>query len=254
MVTVQENNEVERRDGNAGDGRGPSRREAWKMFDRIAHRYDLLNRLLSFGRDIAWRKKVVAALPEGTNLHLLDLAAGTADVLLTIRQRSHRVVYAVGADMSHEMLKLGQAKIERQSRAEDNHLVRGDATCLPFADGAFDVVTIAFGIRNFVDIRLALREILRVLRPGGRLLILEFSLPSNCLMRRLYLFYFRHILPRIGGAVSGDTYAYRYLNRTVESFPYGREFCTIMQDEGFVNVDHDPLTFGVATLYRGDND
>lgn len=231
----------------------PSRQRAWQMFDRIAHRYDLLNRLLSFGRDVAWRRRMAHRLPDAHRLRILDLATGTADVLLFLDAQSGRVARGVGVDMSAGMLAEGREKVMRAGSAHTLALVRGDATSIPLASGTFDVVTIAFGVRNVVDVDVALREMRRVLRPGGRALVLEFSLPRNPLIRIPYLFYFRHILPRVGGLISGDAGAYRYLNRTVETFPYGEAFCAVMTAAGFDRVNAEPLTFGVATLYVGEN-
>jgi demethylmenaquinone methyltransferase/2-methoxy-6-polyprenyl-1,4-benzoquinol methylase len=230
----------------------PSRREAWKMFDRIAHRYDLLNRLLSFGQDSIWRRRVARLLPDGSDLHLLDLATGTADLLLSLKRRSARVEFGVGLDMAARMLAIGRQKITRTNQTGKLTLVRSDACRLPFDDSTFSAVTIAFGIRNVIDIPLALREMHRVLKPNGRTLILEFSLPENRFIRRIYLLYFRRVLPAIGGLISGDSLAYHYLNETVETFPYGQDFCRLMEDADFANVKANRLTLGVATIYQGD--
>lgn len=221
------------------------------MFDRIAGRYDFLNHFLSLNRDRIWRKKLAGQLPNGDNLSALDLATGTADQLLAL-QSGGQVSSGAGLDMALEMLKIGQLKLVQQGLENRFALVRADACCLPFAAESFEVVSISFGIRNVLDVDLALREMARVLRPGGRALILEFSLPSSVILRKLYLFYFRRILPRLGGMISGDRHAYRYLNETVESFPYGDSFCALMSKAGFVDVQGTPLTFGIATLYQGD--
>jgi demethylmenaquinone methyltransferase/2-methoxy-6-polyprenyl-1,4-benzoquinol methylase len=222
------------------------------MFDRIAHRYDLLNRLLSMGTDKAWRKTMRRYLPGEGPLELLDLATGTADVLLFLERTSGRIARGVGLDMSAGMLSYGQEKVERAGLSRKLKLTHGDATCLPIASESFDAVTISFGIRNVLDVDAALREMLRILRPGGRALILEFSLPGSALVRVPYLFYFRNILPLVGGAISGDTQAYRYLNKTVETFPFGEDFLQLMRNAGFANTRAIPLSFGIATLYMGD--
>lgn len=222
------------------------------MFDRIAHRYDLLNRLLSFGQDVVWRKKVARHLPQTNNLHILDIATGTGDLLLSLYRESSRVSSGIGIDMAEKMLAVGEQKLARRKLDGSLSLQKGDAMNIPFAEETFDAVSIAFGIRNVENVEKALREMHRVLKPGGRALILEFSLPGNRVIRRLYLFYFRHILPRIGGFISGDSYAYRYLNRTVETFPYGENFCNLMRRTGFRQVHFTPLTLGIATIYRGD--
>ncbi len=230
----------------------PSRENVGKMFDRIAPRYDLLNRLLSLRRDVAWRKKIAEHLPAGENLTVLDLATGTADVLLSLCENNRRVSRGIGVDVAPKMLRIGRDKIAAERLSDRLRLFPADALALPFRENHFDAVTIAFGIRNVLDVSQALREMYRVLRPGGRVLILEFSLPGNKLFRQVYLFYFRYILPRVGGLISGDNSAYRYLNRTVETFPYGEDFLRLLQDSGFEQRRAIPLTGGIATLYRGD--
>ena len=229
----------------------PSRRDVWRMFDRIAPRYDLLNHLLSLNRDKAWRKRMGRLLPDGGSLSVLDLATGTGDQLLSLYETG-RVSFAVGLDMAAEMMAIGMKKIEARGLTDRLTMVRGDASVIPFADSSFNAVTTTFGIRNLVDVRAGLTEMFRVLKPGGRALILEFSLPKNRLLRRMYLVYFRHLLPRLGAVISGDRQAYRYLNQTVESFPYGDEFRTLMRDAGFGAVAAYPLTLGVATIYCGE--
>lgn len=228
----------------------PSRNDVWRMFDRIAPRYDLLNRLLSMRQDVAWRKRLARLLPERENQHVLDLATGTGDVLLSLCRHSSKVRFGVGMDMAGQMLVRGQEKVRHLGVPA--FMVRADATCIAGADDAFDAVTIAFGIRNVLDVGQALREMYRVLKPGGRVLVLEFSLPASRLLRAPYLFYFRNVLPRIGGLISGDSHAYRYLNTTVETFPYGEAFCKILRDTGFHQVQSHPLSFGIATIYQGD--
>lgn len=229
----------------------PAKSEAPGMFDRIAGRYDLLNRLLSMRRDVAWRKKLAAALPPIENLAVLDIATGTGDVLVSIMRERTDVSRAVGLDAAGEMLRLGRDKLARGFPDRPVDLVKADALAIPFADGTFDATTIAFGIRNVVDVNRALREMRRVLKPGGKSLILEFSLPANRLLRSCYLLYFRHVLPRLGRLISGDRQAYTYLNRTVEDFPSGRAFCRLMSEAGFADVTAQPLTFGIATIYTG---
>lgn len=229
----------------------PSRHQVWKMFDRIAHRYDLLNRLLSLGRDVAWRRQVSRYLPEREALSVLDLACGTADMLISLKQNSGRIKNGVGVDMAGEMLKIARKKIQDRNLDKVLSVVEGDALRLPIADGSFDAVTIAFGVRNLTDVSEGLRHMYRILNQGGRSLILEFSLPSNRVMRAIYLVYFRYVLPVVGSVVSGDSQAYRYLNRTVETFPHGDDFCQLMRQVGFEDIRAHPLTFGIATIYEG---
>ena len=234
------------------DSKDPSRQDAWRMFDRIAPRYDLLNKLLSLYQDVGWRKVLTKGLPIHSNQIVLDLATGTADVLLSLFKNSTKVIQGIGIDMACDMLKYGRRKVYEKDLNNFIHLIPGDASAIPFAANQFDVVTIAFGIRNVMDVKASLAEIYRVLKPSGKVLILEFSLPENRILKTLYLLYFRNILPRIGFLISGDAYAYRYLNKTVESFPYGETFCNLIRAVGFQSVDVKPLTFGIASIYRGE--
>jgi demethylmenaquinone methyltransferase/2-methoxy-6-polyprenyl-1,4-benzoquinol methylase len=230
----------------------PLRHSIWEMFDRIAARYDLLNHLLSAGRDRVWRRRMNQFLPDGDNLSVLDVATGTGDQLLALYD-SGRVGRGAGIDLAEKMLAVGLAKITSRGLHDRLTLTVGDGQAIPFDDGTFDVVSISFGIRNMTDVSLALTEMRRVLRPGGRALILEFSLPGNTLIRKLYLLYFRHILPRIGQIVSGDRKAYRYLNQTVETFPCGDAFCELMRQAGYIDTQANVFTFGIVTIYQGDN-
>ncbi|MDP6932045.1 MAG: bifunctional demethylmenaquinone methyltransferase/2-methoxy-6-polyprenyl-1,4-benzoquinol methylase UbiE [Myxococcota bacterium] len=226
----------------------PVRAQTWRIFDRIAPTYDRVNRVLSVGRDVSWRKFVVRCLPDREQLRVLDLATGTADLALTLAGDA-RVAHVRGMDLSEGMLAVGTEKIHARGLANRVELERGDVADLPLDDGSHDVVTIAFGIRNVENFQRGLTEIHRVLVPGGTALVLEFSLPPNPLVRALYLPYFRHVLPRIGGWISGDPEAYRYLNRSVEAFPYGGAFCECLREAGFERVRAVPLTLGIATLY-----
>lgn len=233
-------------------GRDISPAEAPRMFNRIAQRYDLLNTVLSLGRDAAWRNRLAQYACVDGPVRVLDVAAGTGAVLRALMQRPDRPVLGIGLDNASQMLAIGRRKLARNGLNGSCTLVHGDAGRLPFQDESFDVLTIAFGIRNMPDVPGAVREMRRVLRHGGRLLALEFSLPANAWVRAVYLPYFRHILPRIGGFVSGDREAYRYLNHSVERFPYGEAFCRLLAGGGFGNVRAVPLTFGIATLYQGE--
>ena len=221
------------------------------MFDRIAGRYDLLNHLLSANVDKRWRRIVAQNLPDGTDLRVLDLACGTADQLLSLYQ-SGRVTAGIGLDLAESMLAIGRNKIATRGLDESLVLKTGNAEDIPFEDEQFDAASISFGIRNMVDVMQALTEMNRVVKPHGRALILEFSLPVNRLLRPLYLFYLRRILPGLGRLISGDSAAYRYLNETIETFPYGDEFCRMMRLAGFSKAIARPLTFGIATLYVGE--
>lgn len=244
--------QIQSNDGPSAGTEAPSRRDVWRMFDRIAHRYDLANRLLSFGIDRRWRRRLARHLPEGSDLQVLDLATGTADQILDLFARSEAVAEGVGMDLAEQMLARGREKVAARGLSQRVRLETGDACAIPAESTSVDVLTMSFGIRNVLDVPLAFREMLRVLRPGGRALILEFSLPANRVIRRLHLFYLRHLLPRIGGFLAGDVAAYRYLNQTIETFPFGDTFCAWMEKEGFENVQAYPLTFGIATLYTAD--
>ena len=220
-----------------------------KMFDAIAKRYDLLNRLLSLGQDVAWRKRLVYLLPKGEHLKLLDLASGTADVLITLAEHDQRIVSGVGIDPAAKMLAVGQAKIKAKNLQDRLTLQVGDAQALPFLDESFDCVTISFGIRNVPDLRLGLLEMYRVTKKSGRVLILEFSKPANPILACGHYCYLSVIVPLVGFIFSGNFKAYQYLNQTVQSFPYGDRFCKILAQFGFVNINAYPLMGGVATIY-----
>ena len=224
-------------------------RPVWRMFDAIAPRYDLLNRLLSFGQDLKWRRALVDNLSDADRI--LDIATGTGDVLMALADRRAGGRFCVGVDMAGEMLKLAHRKLTRKGENAVCALARCDAEAIPFADASFDAATIAFGIRNVADVPKTLREMHRVLKPGGRLAVLEFAIPSQRIVRTLYLLYFRHVLPLLGGLVSRDCHAYKYLNRSVEAFPYGKAFCDVVSAGGFYNVTARPLTCGIASLYLG---
>lgn len=217
------------------------------MFDRIAPTYDRLNRLLSLRSDVRWRNCVARALAARRVRSVLDVATGTADLLLAVRRHVPHLRRAVGVDLAADMLRIGRAKLARAGCAAE--LLVGDAHRLPFADGGFDAVTVGFGIRNMDDRPRALGEMYRVLAPGGTLAVLEFSLPASRRLRALYLAYFRHLLPAIGRLISGDAQAYRYLNDSVEAFPSGERFVALLRRAGFAEVTVRALTFGVATLY-----
>jgi demethylmenaquinone methyltransferase / 2-methoxy-6-polyprenyl-1,4-benzoquinol methylase len=221
------------------------------MFDRIAPTYDLLNHLLSAGRDYAWRRRMVRQIRGKGALHILDLATGTGDLLLSLLRECPNTVKATGLDISERMLAVCREKLRRRGLQERVELVCGDAAATPFSEGSFDAVTMAFGIRNTADITATLAEIHRILKPGGMALILEFSLPPNRLVRWGYLKYLRSVVPWIGRAISGDRHAYRYLDTSIEAFHQPQAFCGLLQRAGFHEISAIPLTFGVASIYRG---
>jgi demethylmenaquinone methyltransferase / 2-methoxy-6-polyprenyl-1,4-benzoquinol methylase len=224
--------------------------EVRDMFDRIAPRYDLLNRLLSAGVDRRWRRASVdmLALPPGSKV--LDVCTGTADLLVEFLRRDPGHA-GVGVDLSGEMLTRGAAKLRERGLAPRSALASGDAERLPLAPARFDGALIAFGIRNVGDPLRALREIHRVLRPGGRLVVLEFSTPPGPL-GAAYRLYFERVLPRIAGLVSGDRAAYSYLPASVARFPDPAAFGRLMEQAGFAGVAWTRLTAGIAHLHRGE--
>ena len=229
-----------------------SKVESWQMFDRIYKRYDFINRLLSFGLDADWRKRLADFLPPLPQIELLDLATGTGNVLLQLVPSVPAITKGFGMDLSAEMLGKARRKVQQQGLHHRIQIMEGDVHQIPFHENRFEAVTIAFGIRNAEDPEQVLKEMLRVLKPSGRALVLEFSLPRNALMRGIFLFYLRHILPHLGAFLSGDRNAYRYLNRTIEDFPFASKFCFMMKEAGFQNIKETPLTFGVATIYQGE--
>jgi demethylmenaquinone methyltransferase/2-methoxy-6-polyprenyl-1,4-benzoquinol methylase len=217
-----------------------------EMFDSIAPRYDFLNRLLSAGRDIHWRRFAVEKLithKEGT---YLDVATGTGDVALEITRQapSSRVV---GLDFASRMLELARAKIT----GRPIELIRGDALAMPFPDNTFQGSIVAYGVRNFPDRLQGLKEMVRVVKPGGRVVVLEFSTPPG-LVGEAYHLYFHYLLPRIGGLISGNPGAYSYLHESVEAFPAPQVFCDMMVQAGLARVRALPLTFGITMCYVGE--
>lgn len=226
--------------------------DSWKIFDQIHTRYDLVNHVLSFGLDTAWRRQLKDFLPGGKNLTILDLATGTADVLLALVAGDDAIAKAYGIDLSENMLALGREKIRKAHLDGRITLQKGDATQIPFPENTFHAVTIAFGIRNVANAILGMKEMHRTLRPGGRALILEFSIPGNFLIRFFHLGYLRIMVPLLGGMISGNFKAYNYLNRTIEKFPCGERFCRMMRQTGFKNIKRRELMLGTATIYVGD--
>ncbi|HKC12672.1 MAG TPA: ubiquinone/menaquinone biosynthesis methyltransferase [Vicinamibacteria bacterium] len=228
----------------------PDKAAVRSMFDRIAPRYDFLNHLLSAGIDTRWRKRAVELLELPGPARILDLCTGTADLLIEALGR-HPGHFGVGADLSGQMLVRAAGKLERRGLTSRSGLVGGDGERLPLADRSFDGALVSFGIRNMGDPPAALRELRRILRPGGRLVVLEFSTPGGAL-GALYRVYFHRILPRIGGLVSGDRSAYSYLPASVARFPGPREFAALLEGTGFRSVVVRPLSGGIAHLYRGE--
>ena len=225
-------------------------RSIGEMFSAIAPRYDFLNRLLSAGIDRRWRKLAVRALLPADGGRYLDVATGTADVALEIFRQKGDHARVTGADISVGMMRFGQQKAYRSGVSSRMAFIQAPCESLPFRDGAFDSAAIAFGIRNVVDRERGLAEMCRVVRPGGRVVILEFSLPDNRFIAMFYNFYFKTLIPRIGGLFSRKS-AYTYLPESVHAFPSPKIFRQMMLDAGCASVECRPLTFGIATLYVG---
>jgi demethylmenaquinone methyltransferase/2-methoxy-6-polyprenyl-1,4-benzoquinol methylase len=218
------------------------------MFDAIAARYDLLNHLLSLGIDRHWRARAIRELQLGDDAHVLDLCTGTADLAIAAMSGPQPASSVVGVDFAAEMLRLARQKLA--SRGERRvHLVRGDATHIPLPDASVDAVTIGFGIRNVERPGVAAREMVRVLRPGGRLAILEFGTPPVPGLRALYLFYFRRVLPLIGRLISRHNEAYSYLPASVAAFPSTDEFVRLLRESGFSEARAVRLTLGIVYLF-----
>lgn len=219
------------------------------MFDAIAERYDLLNTILSGGLDRYWRHHAINSLRLTGQERLLDVCTGTADVAIGAARRSRGAAHVVGVDFSGAMLGRGLVKVRRGGFASRIQLVRGDAMNLPLASGSVHAATIAFGIRNVQQPEVAFQELMRVLRPGGRLAILEFGTPGSRIFGPLYAWYSRNILPRIGRAVSRHDAAYTYLPESIGAFTYGDEFARILNIAGFSQVEARPFMFGAVYLY-----
>lgn len=220
-----------------------------KMFDQISGRYDFLNHFLSLGIDIGWRKKAIALLAPYKPKVILDVATGTGDFAIQALALNPEKV--IGVDISDGMLDVGRRKLKARKMDDRVTLLHGDSENLPFETSSFDAITVAFGVRNFETLEKGLAEMLRVVKPGGRVVILEFSKPAKAPFRQLYNFYFQHILPKIGRLVSSDKAAYTYLPESVEAFPDGQKFIDILVRLGYKETSCRPLTFGISTLYSG---
>lgn len=227
----------------------PSRIDVYKLFDRIATRYDLFNRISSFGLDVSWRRKLATSLKGQKQLQVLDVATGTGDLLLSMFDTGCDISSAVGIDTSSQMLAIAAKKFACRDLTHKVSLKQADATNLAAFDGQFDVVTCAFGIRNFTDTAAGLKQMCRVLKPAGKLLILEFSLPKNIIVKMFYLFYLRCVIPVLGKIITGDFAAYLYLSKTIQTYPSGVDFCRLIQSAGFSDVQAVPLAFGTVILY-----
>lgn len=222
--------------------------EVEQMFDRIAPRYDLLNRVLSLGIDVWWRKRAIGYLKPAQPAVILDVATGTADVAILLA-KILKPRQVIGIDIANQMLELGRGKIAAQGLSEVISLETGDSERLRFSDASFDAVTVAFGVRNFENLEKGLSEMCRVLRPGGRVVILEFSKPHIFPIKQCYNAYFKYVLPLIGRLTSRDMRAYTYLFESVQVFPEGSQFTEILTKTGFQNPICERLTLGICSIY-----
>jgi len=222
-----------------------------EMFDDIAFRYDFLNRFLSAGIDVRWRKMAIRELGDIDPKIILDVATGTADVAIMLT-RILKPAKIVGIDISDGMLQLGRKKIEHLGLGSTIELLNGDSEAIKFADSTFDAVTVAFGVRNFENLEKGLAEIRRVLKPGGRLVVLEFSKPKTSVIKQLYNVYMKVAAPAIGRLFSKNRNAYKYLDESIKKFPEGKNFTSILDNLGYQNTYRKTLSLGICSIYCGE--
>lgn len=225
---------------------GSKRQQVEHMFDAISPKYDLLNRVFSMGVDQGWRRKVIRLVASEPVETLLDVATGTADLAILAAKK---VKHVTGVDISEGMLAHGRTKVKARKLEDRITLQRADSADLPFPDASFDAITVAFGVRNFEDLERGITDMARVLKPNGRLFVLEFSKPRNNLLGGLFRFYFHRVMPFVGKLVSKDNAAYTYLPKSVDAFPDGEAFVRILEKCGLRKAKAEPLTGGIATLY-----
>ncbi|MGN6248404.1 MAG: bifunctional demethylmenaquinone methyltransferase/2-methoxy-6-polyprenyl-1,4-benzoquinol methylase UbiE [Ginsengibacter sp.] len=230
------------------DSKESKKKQVEDMFDKIAFRYDFLNRFLSAGIDVGWRKKAIKLLLPSNPKNILDVATGTGDFALTC-YKILKPEKITGIDISEGMLKLGRKKIEEAGLNEKIELLNGDSEAILFDDNTFDAVTVAFGVRNFESLEKGLSEIRRVLKPGGKLIILEFTKPSTPVIRQLYNFYMKTITPKIGEIIAKNNEAYQYLNDSVLQFPEKESFIHILNQSSYRNAFYKTLTLGICSIY-----
>ncbi|WP_420385680.1 bifunctional demethylmenaquinone methyltransferase/2-methoxy-6-polyprenyl-1,4-benzoquinol methylase UbiE [Roseivirga sp.] len=228
---------------------GGKKEQVAEMFNNISKRYDFLNHFLSLGIDILWRKKAIRLLKKDQPKQILDVATGTGDFALeALALNPDRVV---GVDISSGMLEIGREKMKKKGVDHIIDMQMGDSEKLLFDDNTFDAAIVAFGVRNFENLQQGLSDMCRVLKEGGKIVVIEFSRPKRFPMKQLYNFYFKSILPIIGKLISKDQSAYTYLPESVEAFPDGQDFLNILTEVGFKNVECRPLTFGISSIYIG---
>ena len=230
----------------------PKKDKIQEMFDDIAPTYDRLNHILSVNVDKVWRRRALKEIVDGTPQRILDVACGTGDSTILIAKAAAEGSAVIGVDISAGMMGFVKAKADKAGVGDRIRLEVADGESLPFGGASFDRVTCAFGIRNFEHKETGLEEFRRVLKPGGRAVILELSVPRNRLVRWAYGLYFKHLLPKLGGAVSGNKAAYRYLPASVQNFPSPKDFCGMMETAGFTAVRCRTFTFGICRMFVGE--
>ncbi|MBP6403989.1 MAG: bifunctional demethylmenaquinone methyltransferase/2-methoxy-6-polyprenyl-1,4-benzoquinol methylase UbiE [Bacteroidia bacterium] len=221
-----------------------------RMFNNIAWRYDFLNHFLSFGIDHYWRQQAINELKKSHPQLILDVATGTGDLAITALQLNPKKVF--GVDISSDMLEIGRKKLLKKNLQNKIELLEVDSEKLIFEDNKFDAITVGFGVRNFENLEKGLSEMRRVLKPGGTLVVLEFSQPKSAVLRGLYTFYSTKVTPFLGKLISKDKAAYTYLHESVSAFPFGKDFTNILEKTGYQNTNIRPLTFGIATVYTAE--
>ena len=232
------------------EAEGSKKQQVSKMFDNIAKHYDFLNHFLSLGIDKVWRRKMIAELQDVQPQLILDVATGTGDVaIITIKQLNIKGLHIIGLDISPEMLNIGKKKIVTEGMSGTIDMIVGDSENLPFENNKFDAITVAYGVRNFENLERGLSEMQRVLKPKGKLVVLEFSQPRVFPFRQLFNFYFKNILPFIGKMTSKDNRAYTYLYESVQAFPDGDNFLKVLEKTGFKNTACKSLTIGISSIY-----
>ena len=224
--------------------------EVAEMFDNISERYDFLNHFLSLGIDKLWRKKAVKMLKPLQPKKIIDLATGTGDFAIAALKLNPQEIK--GIDISDGMLEKGRIKMKKRGVEEIIEMINGDSEDLPFEDNYFDALTVGFGVRNYENLEKGLAEMLRVIRPGGKAVILEFSKPKKFPIKQLFNFYSKRVIPFLGKSISKDKSAYAYLPESVEAFPEGQDFLAILTKIGYKNVEAKPVSGGIATIYMGE--
>lgn len=228
---------------------GSKKEQVAEMFNNISPKYDFLNHFLSAGIDIIWRKKAIKKLKNHQPKLILDVATGTGDFAIEALKLNPEKV--IGVDISSGMLDIGREKMKKKSLDHKIEMVLGDSEGLPFEDNKFDAIIVAFGVRNFEDLEAGLKDMNRVLKPGGKVVVLEFSKPRKFPVKQLYNFYFKYILPKLGRLVSKDSRAYTYLPESVKAFPDGKNFLSVLEGSGFKKTTWTSLTFGISSIYTG---